>query len=236
MANNAHDIRYTMTKQGIMAHPHVITPVAYSPDGKPARADAKKSYSCSFVLDLDHPDVAPMKAAIVAAAKAKWPGLDIAAEAAAGRLKVPFSSGDKQIAKRTTKLKAKGKEYTGDADFQKGKIVFKASSDFPPALGVRVLGQGDIDVTEDNKGLHKGAFYFGSEGLGAFTFRPYDPVGEDGKPGVKMYLDMVHSLNRGKHLQTQRSAAEAFKGVAGSAVDVDPTIGQEDTSDEGEAF
>ena len=235
MAKNAHDIRYTMTKPAIMAHPHVIVPVAYGQNPKP---DAKKSYSCSFVLPQDHPDVAPMKAAIVAAATAMWPGLNIVAEVGAGKLKVPFSQGDKMIAKRVAKLKAGGKEYKGDADFQKGMIVFKASSDFPPALGVRIAGQGDIDVTEDNKGLHKNAFYFGSEGLGAFTFRPYDAIGEDGKPGVKMYLDMVHSLNRGKRIATgQRSAAEAFKGVAGSVVDVDPTAGaEEDTSADGEAF
>lgn len=232
MAASTHDVKYLMTKPGVMAHPNLITPKAF-------KAGAKPQYSVSFVLDQDHPDVAPLKAAILQAAKAKWPGKDIAAEVKSGALKVPFTQGDKQIERRKKKLADAGKEYKGDADFQSGKILFKASSEFPTALGVRVKGQGDIDVTDENKALHKNAFYFGANALGGFTLRPYDGVGEDGKPGVKMYLDLVHSFNTGKKLTSgQKSATEAFKGVAGAVVDEDPTAGGDMPADdgEGEAF
>src|ERR1700690_772202 len=159
MAANTHDVKYLMTKPGVMAHPNLITPKAFKPGAKPM-------YSVSFVLDQDHPDVAPLKAAILAAAKSKWPGKDIVAEAKAGKLKVPFLMWDRETEKRKKKLADAGKEYKGDAEFQAGKIVFKSSSEFPTALGVRVKGQGDIDVTDENKALHKNAFYFGANALG----------------------------------------------------------------------
>lgn len=232
MVDKSSDISYRMTKPGIAAHPNLLVPKPFK--NKPG---AKPMYSISVVLDQDHPDAAPMKKCIMEAAKAKWPGLDISAEVKAGKLKVPFTQGDKLVAQRKAKLTAAGKEYKGDADFQAGKIVFKASTEFPVGLGVRTP-QGDVDVTDDNKGLHKNAFYFGVECLVGVTFRAYDGVGEDGKPGVKAYLDLVHSLNRGKKLAGgSRSAVEAFKGVAGSAVGEDPTAGgDDDLPDGGEVF
>lgn len=223
-------LQYKMTKPAIMVYPTVITPKAFGTNPKP---DAKKSYSINFALDADHPDVKGMKDQILAAAKAKWPGLNIALEVKEGRLRVPFTSGDKMIEKRAKKRQAAGKEPDDKLDFLKGKIVFKASSDFPVALGVRVKGQGDIDVTEDNKSVHKEAFYTGCLGLGAFSYRPYDAIKEEDKPGVKTYLDMVFSLNSGKRIQTGgRSAADTFKGVAGAASSEDPTAGSAELDDE----
>lgn len=227
----ADKLQYKMTKPAMQLYPQVLTPKAFGSNPKPTD---KKSYSISFVFEPDHPDVAGQKAQMLAAAKAKWPGLDIKAEVAAGRMRMPFTTGDKMIERRNKKAVAAGKTPDGKLDFLKGKIVFRTASDFPPALGVRVKGQGDIDLTEDTKGTHKDAFYTGCMGLGGFTYGPYDAVKEDDKPGVKTYLDMVHSLNTGKRLSTSgRSAAETFKGVAGAAVDEDPTA---DTMDDDVPF
>ena len=213
----AENLQFRMTKPGMMVYPNVIVPKAFGQNPKP---DAKKSYSISFALDQDHPDVAPMKALILQAAKSKFPGLDIGAQVKDGKFKVPFTSGDKIAERRALKRKAAGKEADDKLDFLKGKIVFKASSDFPIALGVRTKDQGDVDVTDDNKSIHKEAFYTGCSGLGGFSYKPYDAINEDGKPGVKAYLDIVHSLNSGKRIQIGgKSAAETFKGVAGAAVD-----------------
>lgn len=221
----ADNLQFKMTKPGIMLYPNVIVPKAFGDKPKP---DAKKSYSLSIALDQDHPDVATQKSLIMQAAKAKWPGLDVAAEIKAGRIKVPMSTGDKLCEKRAAKRKAAGHEDDHKLDAFKGKVIFKASSDFPVALGVRVKGQGDIDVTEDNKAVHKEAYYTGCLGLAGFSYKAYDAINEDGKPGVKAYLDMVHSLNSGTRIQTGgRSAAEAFKGVAGGVSSEDPTGGAE---------
>ena len=227
MADN--DIKYTMTAPASMLYPTVIEPKAYAPKGSKPKPDATKSYSINFYMDPEHADVAGMKKSLVDAAKAKWPGLNIGEEIKAGKLKLPFTTGDKMIEKRNKKLVAAGKDVDDKMDFLKGKVVFKASSTFPIALGVRVKGQGDIDVTNQNKGVHKDAYYNGCLGLGAFTYRAYDAIKEDDNPGVKAYLDMVHSLNTGPHHKISgRSAADTFKGVAGAAVGEDPTAGMED--------
>lgn len=216
-------LSFKMTKPAMMLYAaQAVVPQAYAPFGKKPKQDAKKVYSCQMVFDPDHPDVATQKQMILQAGKAKFPGLDIAAEVKAGKFKVPFSSGDKIVAKRTAKLLAAGKADDHKLDFLKGKVVFKAASDFPTALGVRIKGQGDIDVNEDNKSVHKDAFYNGCSGLWGVSYRAYDAVNDsdDAKPGVKAYLDIVHSLNTGARIQLGgRSAAEAFKGVAGAAVD-----------------
>ncbi len=237
----AEDIKFTMTKPGILAHPNVVTPKAFSQNGKPAAADAKKVYSASFVIAQDHPDVAPMKQNILAAAKALWPGVNIIEAIKAGSIKVPFSTGDRIADKRVAKLKAQGKEDDHKGDYMRGQVVFKASSDFPPGLGVarykmavidgveRKVFDGPIDVTEENKGMHKGAFYFGTQACGRFTYRAYEV--NDTK-GVKAYLDMVLTFNRGKKLAGEKSAAEAFKGVAGMVSTEDPTGGENTLDDE----
>lgn len=224
----ADNIKFTMTAPASMLYPTVIEPKAYAPPGTKAKPDAKKSHSISFYMAPDHPDVVGMKGSLVAAAKAKWPGLNISEEIKAGNLQLPFTTGEKLVAKRTKKLTAAGKADDHKLDFLLGKVVFKASSDFPVALGVRVKGQGDIDVTAENKGIHKESFYTGCLGLGAFSYRAYDAIKDGDKPGVKAYLDMVHSLNHGPRIKIDgKSAADTFKGVAGASVTEDPTDGMD---------
>lgn len=223
----ANDIKYTMTAPASMLYPTVIEPKAYAPPGTKPKPDAKKSFSNSFYMPVEHPDVTAMKGALVSAAKAKWPGLNIVEELKEKRLKFPYTTGEAMIAKRAKKQQAAGKTVDNKLDFLKGMVVFKASSDFPVALGVRIKGQGDIDVTAENKGIHKEAFYTGCLGLGSFTYRAYDAIKEGDLPGVKAYLDMVHSLNTGPRIKIDgKSAADTFKGVAGGVVQEDPTGGE----------
>lgn len=211
---------YQVNTPVLMGHPHVVEPVAFKHNGK---AKGDPSYSAIFVFKPDHPDVAPLKAAIIAAAKALWPDRDIVGDVKAGKLKVPFSSGDKIADKRVAELKAAGKEDDKRGDFQRGCIVFKSSSQYPPGLGV-VSNGAIVEVNSDNKALHKDKFYFGTQALVRFNFKAYNAVNE-GLDGVKAYLDMVVSLNKGERLSGRQSAAEAFKGVAGLATMEDPTGG-----------
>jgi hypothetical protein len=211
---------YQVNSPVILAHPHVIEPAPFKDAKGKAKGDPK--YSGVFVFKNDHPDLGPMKSLILQVAKAKWPDKDIIAEVKAGNLKMPFANGDKIAEKRVVKLKAAGKEDDKRGDFQRGCTVFKGSSQYPPGLGV-LVNKELVDVTPDNKALHKGAFYFGVECFVRLNFKAYDAINDDGKPGVTAYLDMVVSLNRGKALAGRKSAAEAFKGVAGSLSAEDPT-------------
>ncbi len=222
---------YQFNTPAIMGHPHVLEPVAFK--GKNGKAKGDPMYSGIFVFKNDHPDLGPMKQMIIAAAKAKWPDLDIVAEAKAGKLKLPFSSGDRIADKRVEKLKAAGKEDDKRGDFQRGCTVFKSSSAYPPGLGV-VANGAIVEITSDNKVVHKDKFFFGTQVLGRFNFKAYDAVGDDGKPGVKAYLDMVLTLNKGERLSGRTSTAEAFKGVAGLASTEDPTGG--DSLEEADGF
>ena len=225
----AENTDYVMTKPGMMIFPKVLEAEAYRPKkGQPAAADAKKSFSCGFCLDLDHPDVAPLKTLILQVAKTEWPALDINAAVKANVFHIPFAYGNKLIEARTAVLAAGGKEPDGKYDFQKDKIIFNSSTGekYPPALGVRTK-QGDIDLSPDNQGLHKNAFYTGCLGLGVFNVKPYT-ISATNK-GVKLYLTTVHSLNSGARIQVGgRSASETFKGVAGSAVAENPEAGMDE--------
>ena len=221
MANQ--DQKFTTTAPCVLYFPNLIEPKAYAPKGKKAAPDAKKKFSSGFLFKADHPDVATLKAAILAAAKALFPTMDVAAEYKAGRFKLPFKTGEKELATFQAKLTEQGKEYTDQRDWLKGTIKFQADSgeDIRPKLGVRKDGQ-DIDLTPDTMGAHRNAFYSGVEALAMFTVHPYKAINSEAIPGVKLYLSVVHSLNRGKPHFEGLSASEVFKGVAGQAVAEDP--------------
>jgi hypothetical protein len=216
---------YQVNTPCTLGHPNLLEPSAFK-DPKTKKAKGDPTYSGIFVFKNGHPDLPGLKTKILEAAKAKWPDKNIVEEAKAGNIKMPFANGDKLADKRVAKLKAAGKEDDHRGDFQRGGTVFRASSKFPPGLGV-VSNKAIVDITDENKALHKGAFYFGTDCFVSFTFKAYDAINEDAKAGVKAYLTMVVSLNRGKKLSSQRSSAEAFKGVAGLASMEDPTGGSE---------
>ena len=225
----ADNVNYAMTKPGMMVFPKVLEAEAYKARGqKTPAADAKRSFSCGFALEVEHPDIAPLKKLILDVAKAEWPALDINAAVKANIFRIPFTSGNKLIADRNEQLKAEGKEPDEKYAFQKDRIIFNSSTGekYPPALGVRVDGK-DIDVTPENRHLYKDAFYTGCMGLAVFNVKAYT-ISANNK-GVKLYLTVAHSLKTGTRISIGgRSAAETFKGVAGSAVAENPTDGMDD--------
>ena len=227
MANASDTSIYQVNTPVTLIHPHVIDPAPFKEKGK---TKGDPVYSASFVFPANHPDLPDLKSLILSVAKAKWPGCDVIADVKAGKLRMPFTSGEKVITKAEAKVKATGKEYDGKRDeYLKGAIVFKTKSNYPPGLGVVAGGQ-VVEVTSDNKALHKGAFYFGTDCLCRLNFVAYE--GEAIGSGVTCYLDMVVSLNRGKRLSGSKSPAEVFKGVAGLVSTEDPTGGADELSDE----
>lgn len=185
----------------------------YMKNGKP---QGEPKYSANFVFNADHPDLKAMKELAAKLARQKWP------DKLFTELAFPFTSGDKLADKR----KAKGKDEGNDL---RGKVVMNIKSKYEPRLAYLENGK-IIDLETDTaKQMAKGKFYSGVEVLAQFNFVVYDPIGENAKGGVTVYLNMVLSTNKGKKLAgSSKSASDVFKGYVGSVSTEDPTVGLDD--------
>jgi hypothetical protein len=223
------DQKFTTTAPVILYFPNLIEPKAYAPKGREPAPGTRKKYSSGFLFKADHPDVAQLKAMILAVARGLFPTLDIGAEYKAGRFRLPFKTGERELALYQAKLTEEGKEYAGQRDWLNGTIKFQADTgeDIRVKLGVRKNGQ-DIDLTPETVGLHRNAFYSGVEALAMFSVHPYKAINSEAIPGVKLYLSVVHSLNRGKPHFEGLSASDVFKNVAGGTSTENPTADLED--------
>lgn len=219
---------FDLTVPVVLAHPHLFEAVKFKRNG---REQGEPKFGGSFVFEADNPDLAALKARAVALAKAKWPGRDIAADFKAGKFKMPWSAGDKIVAKRVAKLQAASKQDDHKGDFQLGKVVVKSASKYAPRLAVIANGK-IVDLDSTNTAAFKGQFYFGVKVLAQFNIVPYDAVGDTGLDGVTAYINLVLSTNKGERLSGGASAAEVFKGYVGSVSAEDPTAGTENLDDE----
>jgi len=204
---------YNLTSPVQSAFPNLIEARAV---GKKGKEVGKPKYSLNFCFPSDSSDLAALKALAVKLAKEKWPGVDIKT------LRFPFSSGDKLA----DKAKAGGK----DAEFYRGKAILVSRSQYEPRLSGIENGK-VVDYEGPARIAAKPKFYNGVEVLAQVNLVAYDAVGEDGKPGVTAYLNMVLTTNKGAKLSGGASAAEVFKGYAGSVTTEDPT---DDASDDDE--
>ena len=184
----------------------------------------KPKFSVNFEIAKDRPDVARVRAAIVACAHEEWPQLDVGAAIKDGRLQVPLSDGDKLADKAAKKSADTGKKRL--REWSRGKVVLVARSkdEFPPAVTFRENGHTVECETLDAVARAKGKYlYTGVQVLFGVKFAAYDPVGEDGKPSVAAYLEAVESLGTGERLIAQRDKTERFKGYMGIESSEDPT-------------
>jgi hypothetical protein len=208
----------------VMIFPAVITPKAYK------NRAGSEAYSASFVLKADHPAIGALKASIVAVAKEKWPGRDLAAAVAAREVMLPFQKGDTMIDKRRKDLADKNKIYKGENDFMAGALVLKASTKkYPPQLGYwDPKAKKWIDLDDDSKANHAAKFYFGAEALVEINLSAYDKVNSEAKDGVTAYLQKVYVTGKGKRLVGGAPGSETFSAYVGHASDEDPTQGLDD--------
>ena len=181
-------------------------------------------FSANFEIEKGSTEEARLRAAIVAAARQKWPNLDIGAAIKEGRLHVPLSDGDKLADQAAKNSEASGKKRL--REWSRGKVVLVARSkdEFPPAVTFRENGHTVECETLDAVARAKGKYlYTGVQVLFGVKFAAYDAVGEDGKPSVVAYLEAVESLGTGERLIAQRDKTERFKGYMGLEKDEDPT-------------
>ncbi len=214
-----------LTAPAIMSFPHLIKPQQFTDNGK-GKGDPK--YGASFVLEPESPDLEPFKKHCARIAREKWPNIDL--KEVTGW---PFKNGTRLADKRAEKCKAAGK--TPDGEWQRGKVVITARSEYRPRLAIIENGLiRDLD-DEDAIKANQGKFYFGCLVLAQFNVVANAIKTGENAAGtetfnryVSAYLNMVVSLNRGQRIGGARSAAEVFKGYAGQATMEDPTAGNLD--------
>ena len=213
------DGRYSLTSPAIMDFPNLFVPKAFK--GKGGKESGEPKYKANLVLNTDHPDLTGLKQKAAAVAKARWPDRKLS------ELAFPFTSG--------TKLADKAKEKKKDGEHMRDKVVIAGRSKFAP--GLAGIENGRIVDYEDEamKIKAKPKFYAGVEVLAEFNFVAYEGVGAN-PDGVTAYLNKVLSLNKGTKLNRGSTAAEAFKGYAGTISAEDPTGGKSADLDDEIAF
>lgn len=218
MADNKE--RYALTLPVVMSHPCLLVPRGFGVRGKET-GDPK--YSGNFVLGLENPDLKPISALLIKMGKAEWPAVNLGEMVKTGKLSMPIKDGSTLADARADACKLKGKEP--DGEFQRGKKVLIARTKIAPKLACIINGRiVDLD-TEELRKLHIGKFYFGVEALAQFTFVTHGAVGGN-PPGINAWLDHVLATDKGTKLASSGpSAAETFKGYAGSYTSEDPLAG-----------
>ncbi len=201
---------YNLTQPVVMSFPHLLEPKAFMENGK---AKGEPKYSANLNFNADSEDLKALKTLAAGLARAKWPDkpffLTLQDGTKLPQILFPFSSGDKLADER----EKKGKK---DGDWLRGKVVIACRSKYEPRLSYIENGK-IIDLENDMaKQAAKGKFYPGVEVLAQINLVPYDPVGQSGKAGVAVYLNMVLSTNKGARIAGGQTASEAFKGYVGA--------------------
>ena len=121
------------------------------------------------------------------------------------------------------RLADRRKEKAGkeDGEYQRGKVIIAARSKYEPKLSGIQAGK-VVDYEGDARKLHEKDFFFGAECLAQINFVAYDGVGAN-PDGVTAYLNMVFVTGKGTKIAGGASAAEAFKGYAGTVSNEDVT-------------
>lgn len=225
MSEDKNEGLYTATAPALLSFPNLMEAKAVMKNGK-ATGDPK--FSSNFELDLDHPDLKPIKNLALKLALAKWPGRDIKGESSKvdknGNPKIPtflfpWSSGDDLA----NKAKKNGKER----EWSRGKLVIVARSKFEPNLSAIINGA-VVDFEGDNRKTANKYFFTGADVLFQINLQAYDGVGVN-PDGVTAYLNKVLATGKGKKLTGGgQSATETFKGYIGTATNEDVTGGAED--------
>ena len=178
----ATDALTLVTPKATLSFPHFDQPQQPQPG-----SGGKAKYSGVFVFAAGT-DLAPLKAAVMAAAEAKWPG-KAAAMFKSNALRSPFRTDGE------SKGYAEGSTFISARSEQKpGLVYLHAGADNKPA---RVA---DADVRE--------VFYPGAQVRAQLRAFAYD---SNGNKGVSFALNNVQKLGDGPRLDNRQDAVDAFE-------------------------
>ena len=183
-------------------------------------------FSGNFETDKGSSEEKRIRAAIIETARQKWPNMDVGAAIREGRLDVCLYDGDRMADKAKLKSEQTGKKR--DREWSRGKVVLIARSkdEYPPAVNIRENGKTINLESLDAVARAKAKFlYTGVQVLFGVRLNAYDAVGENGKPGVNAYLEIVESLGTGEKLIASADRTERFRSYVGLEKDEDPTGG-----------
>lgn len=186
-----------------------ITPRTFDKNSK----TDKPKFGGTFVFPADSPDVANLKAAMMAAAKQKWPSRDLK------ELKFPLTTGAKKIETEKKMAAKKNAEPRSQAFFEGNTLVITARSDFEPGLAKLVNGK-VIEISGPTRAACKD-FYNGCYVIPVFAFVPYDAKKADDPDGVTAYLQSLLWVKDGERIGGG-SVVSKFAAYAGTVTDQSP--------------
>jgi hypothetical protein len=225
--------RLTLSKPALLSFPNLHEAKRVSKSTK-----EEPKFSARFELEADSPDLKALRAKIISQAIEFANSNDgkafravagntvesIAAAIKAGAIKTCIEDGEKLA----DKAKAKSSDGKRLREWSRGlKVVTTRSQKWPPCGIVANGAIVQLDGPEQVK-LHQAKFFYtGVKALAELDIVAYNPVGEDGKPGVTAYLASVLSTGKGEKLISGgANLAATFSGYVGLESDEDPTGGQ----------
>jgi hypothetical protein len=203
---------FDLLEPAIGTFPNLVTPKQMKVRGVPK---GEAFYSLEVEIDAASPELQRLRSCISEAARERFPSLNLGEAIKNNTFNVPLKNGDVLAAAKADSDKKR--------EWSRGKWVLTCRSDFAPAL-VIVQGGKAVEITDPTarKAAEREHFYSGQRVLVGVRLKAYDGV-NDGKPGVKAYLEAVRSCGGGEKLFGAPDATERFKGYAGNDTTEDPT-------------
>jgi hypothetical protein len=219
---------FNFTAPVFLDFPSLLEPKKFKDRAGKETGEAKYSAGLRFLPT--HPDFQALKTMMAQIAKAEWPVRPLT------ELAWPHESGDKKADKRkmeNANIQAKidagtpGLKLLPDAEFMRGHVILTARSKYQPRLAI-FRNNVPVDLEDAAIKANISQFYFGVEVLAQVKLQAYRGVGQN-PDGVCAYLNMVLSLNRGPKIGggAKASAADVFKGYAGSVTQENPLADDE---------
>lgn len=208
----ANDPQNVVEVSGILVHPHVAEPHQFK-NPRTQKPEGPPKYEAGIIIELDADDAKAVRSIVKRLGEEHGADLKTMAK--------PIASGTVKADARAAQCRAMNPPREPDGEYQRGKMVLTARSQYPAQLGVLTNGTIiNLDTPEKIK-ANAGKFYFGTECAAEVAFEWHDKIG--GNPaGVHCYLNSLLTMNKGQRLAGPRPASERFKGFAGRSSDVDP--------------
>lgn len=218
MPNNSHQENYELLLPGIALYPNLLVAKKVKKNGREV-GDAK--FSLNLALDLDHPDLLPMKKLAAKLALAQWPGRDLRLQPPSpDALQFPFTDGTLLADKAKAKVDA-GTTGAKPSEFTRGKIIIPCRSKYQPAMACFVNGRATDLNTDELRQLHADKFFMGAECLVTINFLAYDRADDNGRDGVTARLNAVAVTGKGTRIGG-RSAAGMLDSAQGHSTMENP--------------
>lgn len=218
MPNTSNQENYALTLPGIALYPNLLVPKKVK---KNDREVGEAKYSLNLALDLDHPDLLPMKKLAAKLALAQWPGRDLRLQPPSpDALMFPFTDGTVVADKAKAAVDAV-KAGARLSEFTRGKIIIPCRSKFQPAMACFVNDKATDLNTNELREMHKGKFFMGAECLVTINFLAYDRADDNGRDGVTARLNAIAVTGKGTQIGG-RSAAGMLGSAQGHSTMEDP--------------